>query len=193
MERRQFGSWLSLERKVIGRCGLKSSWPKQWSRNTRTSCWVSRPHRSMTKIWIRVRMQTSQRLKQEKLTKKPTMTLCCHVMMRSVLAAIVDAVPTTDLPDGDAAKAWKWLLAKYKPSTESEKVRLNWEFMTSKLKTASDDPDAWLTELERKCQCMKTLGMTKNDNDIIWHVLNNLPKSMTEQWNTSKRNWVSRS
>jgi hypothetical protein len=93
-----------------------------------------------------------------------------------VCFGIVDAARTTDLPDGDAAKAWKGLLAKYEPSTESEKVKLDREFATSKLKSSSDDPDAWLTELERKRQRMRTLGMNKDDDDLIRHVLNNLPK-----------------
>ena len=38
---------------------------------------------------------------------------------------------------------------------------------TSKLKTTSDDPDAWLTNLEQKCQCMMTLGMMQSDDNII--------------------------
>ena len=93
-----------------------------------------------------------------------------------VCFGIVDAARTENLPDGDAAKAWKGLLAKYEPSTAAEKVKLDREFTKSALKNASDDPDAWLTELERKRQQMKTLGMTKEDDDIIRHVLNNLPK-----------------
>ena len=80
---------------------------------------------------------------------------------------IIDAAQTSDLPDGDAAKAWKGLLAKYEPSTAAEKVRLDREFTKSALTKSTDDPDAWLTDLERKRQRMKTLGINKDDDDII--------------------------
>jgi len=89
---------------------------------------------------------------------------------------IIDCAKTTDLPKGDARGAWKGLMAKYEPSTASEIVRLRKEFASSNLKSASDDPDVWLTSLERKRQRMRLLGITKDDAELLDHVIGNLPK-----------------
>jgi len=89
---------------------------------------------------------------------------------------IIDCAKSTDLPKGDAAAAWRGLMAKYEPSTASESVRLRKEFASSSLKSASEDPDVWLTALERKRQRMKSLGIVKNDDEMFAHVIGNLPR-----------------
>ncbi len=57
-----------------------------------------------------------------------------------VYFGILDAACTTNLPNGDAAKAWKGLFAKYKLSTELEKVKLDQVFAASKVETVIRRP-----------------------------------------------------
>ena len=45
-----------------------------------------------------------------------------------------------------------------------------------KLESADEDPDPWLTALELKRRRLKTLGTTMEDDDMILHILHNLPK-----------------
>ena len=89
--------------------------------------------------------------------------------------SIVDASISEKHPDGDAAKAWKSLTAKFEPDTGTTKVELKREFAESKMGDKSDDPDAWITELEILRQKLGRLGSPIDDDDMIIHILNNLP------------------
>lgn len=42
--------------------------------------------------------------------------------------------------------------------------------------SADEDPDTWITSLELKRRRLKTLGTTIEDDDMILHILNNLPR-----------------
>jgi len=97
-------------------------------------------------------------------------------MEKMEIFGIVDSARSTELPEGDSRMAWKALVAKFEPKTAAEKVRMNREFTMCKMKGGNSDPDIWLTELERKRQRLRILGVTKTDDDIINHVLCNLPK-----------------
>ena len=81
-----------------------------------------------------------------------------------------------EFPDGEARLAWKNLQTKYEPNTGAAKVQLKQEFHLMKLESAEDDPDPWLTALELKRRRLKTLGANMEDDDVILHILNNLPK-----------------
>ena len=89
---------------------------------------------------------------------------------------IVDESISTDYPDGDARLAWKNLQDKFEPSTGAAKVQLKKEFHMLKLTSTDEDPDIWLTELELKRRRFKTLGSIIEDEDLILHILNYLPK-----------------
>jgi len=89
--------------------------------------------------------------------------------------SIVGASISEKHPDGDAAKAWKSLTAKFEPDTGTTKVELKREFAESKMGDKSDDPDAWITELEILRQKLGRLGSPIDDDDMIIHILNNLP------------------
>ena len=89
---------------------------------------------------------------------------------------IVDESVSAEFPDGDARLAWKNLLARYEPNTGAVKVQLKQEFHLMKLESADEDPDPWLTSLELKRRRLKTLGTNMEDEDVILHILNNLPK-----------------
>jgi len=55
-------------------------------------------------------------------------------------------------------------------------VQLEQEFHQLKLSSAEEDPVPWITSLELKRRRLKTLGSTIEDDDMILHILNNLPK-----------------
>ena len=88
--------------------------------------------------------------------------------------AVEDAL-TDDHPDGDAAKAWQNLMAKYEPSTSGSLVLMKKEFAASKLSSVGTDPDVWIAELERMRQRLRNMKATISDDDLIIHILNNLP------------------
>ena len=89
---------------------------------------------------------------------------------------IVRGAKTTNLPDGDAALAWKRLSDKYEPKSAPSRLALKNEFTTKVLKNANSDPDAWLTELEDLRARLIAAGSKMDDEELLEHVLNNLPK-----------------
>ena len=89
---------------------------------------------------------------------------------------IIDESVSTTFPNGDARVAWKNLRARFEPNTGAAKVQLKQEFHQHKLTNADEDPDPWITSLELKRRRLKTLGATMDDDDMILHILNSLPK-----------------
>lgn len=89
---------------------------------------------------------------------------------------IIDESISETFPDGDARVAWKNLCVKFEPNTGAAKVQAKQEFHQLKLASADDDPDPWITSLELKRRRLKTLGTIIEDDDMILHILNNLPK-----------------
>ncbi len=90
--------------------------------------------------------------------------------------ALVDEATTKELPDGDAALAWKNLCNKHEPKTSATKVELKLRFNQSKLEDARKDPEEWVTELEILRQKLKVMKSEITDEDMMIHILNNLPK-----------------
>lgn len=93
-----------------------------------------------------------------------------------VTFGIIDESVSTTFPDGDARLAWSNLQERFEPRTGAAKVQLKQEFHQLKLDSADEDPDPWLTTLELKRRRLKVLGTTVEDDDMILHILNNLPK-----------------
>ena len=93
-----------------------------------------------------------------------------------IIFGIVDESVSTDFPDGDARLAWRNLKDRYEPNTGAAKVQLKQEFHQLKLESAEDDPDIWITQLELKRRRLQNLGSTIEDDDLILHILNCLPK-----------------
>ena len=97
-------------------------------------------------------------------------------MEEEVCFAYVDGAKSTELPNGDAFLAWKRLNAKYRPITRQQRVSQRLDFQNSKLGSWKDDPDEWITELERKRVYLKDMGVDISDDDFILHVISNLPE-----------------
>jgi len=89
---------------------------------------------------------------------------------------IVDESVSTDFPDGDARLAWAKLQEKFEPKTGAAKVQLKKEFHQCKLTSVDEDPEVWITDLELKRRRLKVLGTEIVDEDLILHIINNLPK-----------------
>ena len=89
---------------------------------------------------------------------------------------IIDESVSDSFPDGDARLAWKNLRDRFEPNTGAAKVQLKQEFHQLKLSNGEEDPDPWLTSLELKRRRLRTLGATMEDDDMILHILNSLPK-----------------
>ena len=73
------------------------------------------------------------------------MMLACQ---EEVAFGLVEQGVSDDLPSGDARKAWMNLYDKFEPKDDTYKVELKLQFNNCKLKSVSDDPEEWLSELE---------------------------------------------
>jgi len=62
---------------------------------------------------------------------------------------IVDEATTDALPDGDLALAWKNLKEKYEGTSLTELIALKKEYYLSKLMKLNNDPDVWISTLEK--------------------------------------------
>ena len=89
---------------------------------------------------------------------------------------IVRGAKTSELTDGDAALAWKRLSDKYEPKSAPSRLALKNEFNTKVLKNVNSDPDVWLTELEDLRMRLIAAGSKMDDEELLEHVLNSLPK-----------------
>ena len=61
---------------------------------------------------------------------------------------IMDKAVTTDLPNGNAQKAWINLGKKYNSKKSMTIVQLSNHFINSKLSGMTNDPEEWIVELE---------------------------------------------
>ena len=64
---------------------------------------------------------------------------------------------------------------KYEPNTGANLVHLKREFTTSKLDSAAEDPEVWISKLEKLRSKIDQLGSKITDDDLLIHILNNLP------------------
>jgi hypothetical protein len=99
--------------------------------------------------------------------------LCCD---DDVSFCIVDAACTTELPRGCAKTAWDGLVAKFEPKTSASKVKLWRQFAECVLEDSSKHPEEWIAELDRIRQLLIGVNSPISDEDLIVHILNNLPK-----------------
>jgi len=89
---------------------------------------------------------------------------------------IVKNCKTTTKKGGDGVLAWKRLKAKYAPKIAPRKMELIREFQRLTLKSSREDPDVWLTNLESIQTKLSEMSYTISDEQLMIHVLNNLPE-----------------
>ena len=71
---------------------------------------------------------------------------------------------------------WVALLNKYEPNNGQAMVDLKLEFNASTLSSAEEDPDVWIANLLKLKSRLNAMNVTLTDNDLLLHILCNLPK-----------------
>ncbi len=97
---------------------------------------------------------------------------------------LIEDACNDNMENGDAMQAWKNLVNKHDPSTASNVVQMKAKFNSSRLRNARKDPDEWISNLEVLRRKLKAMGHTISEQDMMIHVINNLPKeydSITDQ------------
>ena len=89
---------------------------------------------------------------------------------------LVDEAVTANIPEGDANLAWKKLKKRFDPQNAADKVRLKEEFTNSKVSDWKKNLEDWIIQLEIKRTKLKRMGHIISGEDLIIHVLNNLPE-----------------
>jgi hypothetical protein len=97
--------------------------------------------------------------------------------------ACVETAVTSDLPDGDAALAWKNLMDVFEPTNVMAVVKLKKLFHQNDLDDARNDPKTWIQDLERMRARIKAMGETAiTDDQMINHIC---PRSTLKCFRTS--------
>ena len=92
-----------------------------------------------------------------------------------VCFGIIDDARTEELPDGCLRTGWLKLEKKFMPRTNATIIKLKKEFAEMSLVNPRDDPDEWVSRLEYVRSRLGTLGKKIDDDDMMIHILNNLP------------------
>ena len=93
-----------------------------------------------------------------------------------VVFQLVKGCKTSSIKDGDSSLAWKHLVNKFAPKAAPNKLELKMEFQKCVLKNPTDDPDEWITRCESIKAKLSEMNSTVSDEDLLIHILNNLPK-----------------
>ncbi len=72
---------------------------------------------------------------------------------------LIKGYKTNDLKDGDSKMAWSQLCTKFAPKSAPNKLELKLEFNQFILKSAANDPDEWITNLESIQRRMQTCNL----------------------------------
>jgi hypothetical protein len=88
---------------------------------------------------------------------------------------LVDNSRSEEFPDGDENLAWVELKVKFEPSTIMSLIALKKEFTLCCSTDLSLDPDIWIRKLKRIRRLLFLLGHLISNDDLIIHILNNLP------------------
>ena len=80
-----------------------------------------------------------------------------------------------DHPNGNATKVWKFLCDKYIDNSAPSLIKIKRKFAKSRLKKNTKDPEELIMELEELCYRLEYMWSIMSDEDIIIHILNNLP------------------
>ena len=91
---------------------------------------------------------------------------------------LVDTAKSENLPDGDAALAWKNLLTRYEPRQYGTLLELKRNFMTKSLQECENNPDMLYLELERIRQRIESISDEHiKDKEMIAQILNQMPNT----------------
>ena len=145
--------------------------PEDWNRWSKTFLAVTTA-RGMREVIKPTKPEEDQDEDQNDRVYSELMLACRD----DVTFGIIEESISENFPEGDARIAWKKLCDKFEPKSGMMKVQLKSEFQQSKLVNMEDDPDVWINKLELIRRRLKVLKISIEDDDMILHILNNLPK-----------------
>ena len=90
---------------------------------------------------------------------------------------------TTELPNGDANKAWKSLLSKFEPDNLTSATLLEKKFTETYLDNIEQDPEDFVEDLlTMRAQIAKASKqiITIDDDKFMRHVMTSLPEEYNE-------------
>ena len=112
-----------------------------------------------------------------------------HLMMAcedDVMFGIIEEAMLDEFPEGDARLAWSNLYKKFEPNTGGRKVRLKSEFQKTRLVDVRENPDNWIRQLELIKRQLNVLGDKLDKEDLMLHILNNMPSKYKNVVQTSE-------
>jgi gag-polypeptide of LTR copia-type len=92
----------------------------------------------------------------------------------------IDEARTDDNPKGVAHKAWKSLKERFEPEDQTSEIEILDKLNNCKLDDEKDNIDDWFPQLIHLKQRAKTIKLDILENQIIAHVLHNLPAAYKE-------------
>ena len=103
------------------------------------------------------------------------LTLACQ---DNVSFGIVAKSVTEELPEGDASLAWESLKERYyQQDLSAALVSLKTQYNKCKLTSVEENPDDWVTKLEKLVERLNKMGLKISDHDLKIHIFNNLPSA----------------
>ena len=125
-----------------------------------------------------IKDSTEKREKNATAFEELVLSIDTNTTKGRVAFKLVKSCKNSDYPDGHAFKAWTKLINKFVPKSAPSLLKLKRAFNRSKLTSTSKDPDEWITDLEDLREKLENMtpSHTMTDNDLIIHILNNLPK-----------------
>ena len=95
---------------------------------------------------------------------------------------LVNQAKTDKHHDGDAYMAWTNLTNRYAPNATSDLIQISTNFNKCGMKNNRSDPDEWFIQLDLLRHRMTAIdpAFTKKDEELIAHVIANLPNEYSE-------------
>lgn len=116
--------------------------------------------------------------REEKLRKRKANTQAYQDLMLCfsdlVNFTLIKSSITVQLPNGDAALAWKKLMNKHEPTTTANKSTLIQKFYDSKLTKVEKDPDEWISKLELLQAKLMVMNHEITDDQLVVHVIHSV-------------------
>lgn len=107
----------------------------------------------------------------------------------------IDNAKTTDLPNGDAARAWESLVKKYEPDNLTIATNFEKEFLDMFMESVTIDPEDYVEGLLTKRMLIKRSSNGKfeiNDDKLLRHVLTSLPEEYDDTVKSLKKMYSDR-
>ena len=167
------------EFKIVGFSGSVEDWPK-WSKKFIAAGKLNRFAGLVDGSVTVPELTDNMDEKDQAIRDLSQAAYCCllYSMDEHISFNLVDTAKSENLPDGDAALAWKNLLTRYEPRQYGTLLELKRNFMTKSLQECENDPDMLYLELERIRQRIESISEEHiKDDEMIAQILNQMPNT----------------